>query len=112
MTDENLISLAEKSSIVFEKKVRVLRGIVVSGDIFVSSNELKESLKADFEADCAEMEGAAIAHVCSINKMPFLVIRSMSDKANGEAPENFDEFVLEAAKNSKKLILKMIEILN
>lgn len=112
LTDENLISLAEKSSIVFEKKVRVLRGIVVSGDIFVSSNELKESLKADFEADCAEMEGAAIAHVCSINKMPFLVIRSMSDKANGEAPENFDEFVLEAAKNSKKLILKMIEILN
>ena len=111
LADENLISLAQKSSSVLGEDIKVVQGVVVSGDIFVSSNELKESLKEEFEADCAEMEGAAIAHVCAINKMPFLVIRSMSDKANGEAPENFDEFVLKAAKNSKKLILKMIELL-
>lgn len=111
LADENLISLAQKSSSVLGEDIKVVQGVVVSGDIFVSSNELKESLKEEFEADCAEMEGAAIAHVCAINKMPFLVIRSMSDKANGEAPENFDEFVLKAAKNSKKLILKMIELI-
>ena len=81
---------------------------MVSGDVFVSSSELKDALQTEFNADCAEMEGAAIAHVCMLNKMPFLVIRAMSDKANGEAPGNFDEFVFEAAKNSKKLILNML----
>ncbi len=88
--------------------VFVKKGIIVSGDIFVSSVELKDTLQTDFKADCAEMEGAAIAHVCLLNKMPFLVIRSMSDKANGEAPANFDDFVIESAKNSKKLILTML----
>ena len=90
------------------KDVYVKKGIVVSGDVFVSSSELKDALQTEFNADCAEMEGAAIAHVCMLNKMPFLVIRAMSDKANGEAPGNFDEFVFEAAKNSKKLILNML----
>lgn len=88
--------------------IYVKKGIIVSGDIFVSSAELKDALQIDFKADCAEMEGAAIAHVCMLNKMPFLVIRAMSDKANGEAPSNFDEFVLEAAKNSKQLIINML----
>ena len=88
--------------------IGIKKGIIVSGDIFVSSAELKDALQIDFKADCAEMEGAAIAHVCMLNKMPFLVIRAMSDKANGEAPSNFDMFVLEAAKNSKQLIINML----
>ena len=107
IADDKLIDMASDAAKDL-KDVYVKKGIVVSGDVFVSSSELKDALKTEFNADCAEMEGAAIAHVCMLNKMPFLVIRAMSDKANGEAPGNFDEFVFEAAKNSKKLILNML----
>lgn len=107
IADDKLIDMASDAAKDL-KDVYVKKGIVVSGDVFVSSSELKDALQAEFNADCAEMEGAAIAHVCMLNKMPFLVIRAMSDKANGEAPGNFDEFVFEAAKNSKKLILNML----
>lgn len=107
IADDKLIDMASDAAKDL-KDVYVKKGIVVSGDVFVSSSELKDSLQTEFNADCAEMEGAAIAHVCMLNKMPFLVIRAMSDKANGEAPGNFDEFVFEAAKNSKKLILNML----
>ena len=107
IADDKLIDMASDAAKDL-KDVYVKKGIVVSGDVFVSSSELKDALQTEFNADCAEMEGAAIAHVCMLNKMPFLVIRAMSDKANGEAPGNFDEFVFEAAKNSKKLILNML----
>ncbi|WP_313017210.1 5'-methylthioadenosine/adenosylhomocysteine nucleosidase [Acetoanaerobium noterae] len=107
IADDKLIDMASVAAKDL-KDVYVKKGIVVSGDVFVSSSELKDALQAEFNADCAEMEGAAIAHVCMLNKMPFLVIRAMSDKANGEAPSNFDEFVFESAKNSKKLILNML----
>lgn len=105
--DEMLIERAEKSAAMLEG-INIKKGIIVSGDIFVGSSELKESLLKDFSADCAEMEGAAIAHVCYLNNIPFLVIRAMSDKANGEANSNFDEFVIMAATNSKKLIFSML----
>lgn len=107
IADDKLIDMASDAAKDL-KDVYVKKGIVVSGDVFVSSSELKDALQTELNADCAEMEGAAIAHVCMLNKMPFLVIRAMSDKANGEAPGNFDEFVFEAAKNSKKLILNML----
>ena len=58
---------------------------------------------------CTEMEGAAIAHVCYLKSKPFLVIRSMSDKADGDAPDNFNEFVLLSAENSKIFIQEMIK---
>lgn len=93
----------------FKKDVYVKKSIVVSGDVFVSSSELKMLFKQNLMQTAQKWEGAAIAHVCMLNKRcHFLVIRAMSDKANGEAPGNFDEFVFEAAKNSKKLILNML----
>lgn len=55
-----------------------------------------------------EMEGAAIAHVAVLNQVPFVVIRSISDKADGSAHVIYDEFVLEAAKHSANIVLKML----
>ena len=62
-----------------------------------------------FNAYCTEMEGAAIAQTCYLNKVPFVIIRAISDKADQSAEVNFQEFVDEAAKNSNDII---IEILN
>ena len=76
-----------------DSKYKTYIGIVASGDQFISSLEVKEQLHKDFNAWCAEMEGAAIAHVCHLCDMPFVVIRSISDKATKGNAIEFREFL-------------------
>ncbi|MBR6507533.1 MAG: 5'-methylthioadenosine/adenosylhomocysteine nucleosidase [Clostridia bacterium] len=60
-------------------------GTVVTGDCFVSTEAQREDIFAEYpDALCTEMEGAAIAHVCFNNKVPFIIIRSVSDFAADE----------------------------
>ena len=54
------------------------------------------------------MEGAAIAHACWLNRIPFVVIRAISDSADEQAEMAFDQFVLLAAKRSAELVEKML----
>ena len=109
--DERLINAAYESSLdkVKDKGFKIVKGRVATGDIFISSKELKEELANDFNAYCGEMEGAAIAHACYLNNVPFVIIRAMSDKADGSANITYDEFVIEAAENSKDIVLKMLK---
>lgn len=58
------------------------------------------------------MEGAAIAHVSSINRIPFLVIRSISDNADNNAEIDYDEFEKIAANNSSRIVLGLLDLLN
>lgn len=106
--DMRLIEAAEKAGHILPD-VNIIRGRVATGDVFVSDKGLREQIATEFGTVCAEMEGAAIAQVCHLNKMPVLVIRSMSDKANGEAMESYSEFEQLAAMNSKKLILEILK---
>jgi adenosylhomocysteine nucleosidase len=71
----------------------IIQGIIASGDQFVGSNEMKNKIKELCNPACVEMEGAAIGHVASINRIPFVVIRCMSDMAddNGESTARFNE---------------------
>ncbi len=76
-----------------DHKYHIYIGTVASGDQFISSEEKKKELHEEFGAWCAEMEGAAIAHVCHLCDKPFVVIRSISDKSvKGNAIE-FREFL-------------------
>lgn len=68
-----------------------LLGIIASGDIFVDDSALKASLRDDFGADAAEMEGAAIAQTAVANGVPFLILRTISDLAEHDASVSFDE---------------------
>ncbi len=68
------------------------RGIVASGDRFVDSAELKKDIREAFGADVCEMEGAAVAQVACAFDIPFAVLRSVSDLADGSAPESFEKF--------------------
>lgn len=100
--DQNLINAALKSKDDKEYKTKV--GRVLSGDVFVACTDKKAFLWNEFEGLCTEMEGASIGHTCYVNNIPFLVIRAISDKANGEATDNFPEFVNKAAKNSMEIL--------
>lgn len=106
--DETLISLAEKAAIEESITHKVVKGRIVSGDVFISSVEKKDFLSNQFTAYAGEMEGAAIAHTCYLNKVPFLILRAMSDKADGTAHENFEAFCQEAAVNSSNMVKNML----
>ncbi len=109
VADEKLVKAAFESSLEETKTHKIVKGRVVTGDMFISSKELKDELVNEFDAYCGEMEGAAIAHVCSLNKVPFVIIRAMSDKADGTADVVYEEFVQDAAHNSKDIVLNMLK---
>lgn len=102
--DENLINISKEVAQTNFGIDRVFVGTVVSGDVFVASNDKIKWLRDTFNGECTEMEGAAVAHVCNVLNIPFVVIRSISDKANHDANVNFDEFVKLAAQNSKTIV--------
>ncbi|MCT4621367.1 MAG: 5'-methylthioadenosine/adenosylhomocysteine nucleosidase [Marinisporobacter sp.] len=107
--DKKLVEIAVKASEKETAKYKTTTGRIASGDIFVASPEKKDFLWKEFEAFCAEMESAAIGHTAYLNKVPFVIIRAMSDKADGSAHVNFNEFVIEAANNSVEIVLSMLE---
>ena len=88
----------------------VKKGIIATGDIFVSDAEKKREIKDNFNALVCEMEGGAIAQTAVANGVPFAVIRALSDLADGSAPESYDEFEKETAYLSAKIIKSFLEI--
>ena len=78
-------------------EVRVFEGRICTGDQFVSSLEQKKEIVEGFGGLCCEMEGGAIAQICCQNKVPFVIIRAISDKADGSAEVSFTEFLKTAA---------------
>ena len=67
-------------------------GRVASGDLFVAERAAKERIIANTQALCTEMEGAAIAHVAFRNKVPFVILRAISDKADDSAEMDYPTF--------------------
>ncbi|OIJ18230.1 5'-methylthioadenosine/S-adenosylhomocysteine nucleosidase [Anaerobacillus alkalidiazotrophicus] len=106
--DSELIELAQQASSCLEG-VNVVTGRVLSGDQFIADHKKVEELDKVFSGKCVEMEGASVAHVAMLNSIPFVVIRSMSDKANGEANVNFTEFTKLASERSYTIVQNMLE---
>ncbi|GGF85404.1 5'-methylthioadenosine/S-adenosylhomocysteine nucleosidase [Paenibacillus albidus] len=105
--DPELILQAEKAC--RELKQTYLTGIVLSGDQFIASSDTVALLRDQLEGSCAEMEGAAVAQVCFMNNIPYLVIRSMSDKADGSAHVNFAEFTVAASERSHAILERILQ---
>jgi adenosylhomocysteine nucleosidase len=106
--DSRMMELAEASCRRVCSDVHAIYGRVVSGDQFISDNAVKERLINVFHGDCAEMEGAAIAHGAYLNQLPFVIIRAISDKADGSAEMDYPTFEKAAAEHSARLVEDMI----
>ena len=89
------------------ENTKIITGTIASGDIFCTDPKMKEKIKTKFNADCCEMEGAAIAQVCYLNKVPFIVIRSISDIPNGKNHIDFNQFIKLASKNCAEIIRQL-----
>jgi adenosylhomocysteine nucleosidase len=62
-----------------------------------------------FNPVSVEMEGAAIAHACYINKVPFISVRSISDKADDSAKDSYKENEIPAANEAGKFVLSLLD---
>lgn len=106
--DDQLVTLAKKICLEAIPEVGVHIGKVVSGDQFISDNTKKDWLVKIFDGYCTEMEGAAIAQTAYLNKIPFLIVRAISDKADHSAEMAYSEFEELAIKNTVKLLKGII----
>lgn len=107
--DPTMMELAKASCDRVCSDIHSLYGRVVSGDQFISDASVKDRLIQQFHGDCAEMEGASIAHGAYLNQIPFVIIRAISDKADGSAEMDYPLFEKEAAKHSARLVEEMIQ---
>lgn len=89
--------------------IKAQRGIIASGDQFISTQEQRDRIINDFGAIAAEMEGASIGHVCTMNNVRFGVLRAISDGANDDSTMDYPTFAKMAAENSIKIILELLK---
>ncbi|MBE6862112.1 MAG: 5'-methylthioadenosine/adenosylhomocysteine nucleosidase [Ruminococcus sp.] len=107
--DEKLIEAAEK--ICGEFGINSFRGRIVSGEAFISSNEVKAEIQQRLNPYAVDMESAAVGHCCYLNEMPYVSVRCISDNADDEGAMSFDEFEKIAAKRVAEIVLEMCTVL-
>ena len=107
--DPQLIQLAYDAAVDVVGKDHVFKGTIATGDQFIANSEYVQKLRNDYDAYACEMEGAAAAVVCIKYETPFVVVRALSDKADGNAHESYENFGDKAADHSSRIVLKMLD---
>lgn len=108
-SDEALRKIAVQACREVNPDIDVYEGRIASGDQFVADQSVKDNIVKNFDAYAVEMEGAAIAHTAYLNNIPFLVIRAISDKADGSAQMDYPAFEAMAIEHSVRLTLRILK---
>ena len=88
---------------------RITEGRVLTGDTFIEDEAHRRQLREELEGDCVEMEGAAVGQVCAMNDVPYLVVRAISDRADGTSDVDFEGFLKDAAYSSSQIVLHTLQ---
>ena len=99
--DKNLLQLFDG--------IYVKKGIIASGDKFIVNKEEKDNIRKLFCALCIDMESAGIAQVCYLDKVPFLVIRSITDKLDGSSKIDFETFLESSSKGVANILKEVLK---
>lgn len=103
-SSKELLDLFENSNFI--------KGTIATGDIFCTDKNMSLQIHNKFDADCVEMEGAAIAQVCFLCNKKFIIIRSISDVVNGTNEIDYDNFFVESSEKVAHLIFDTISKIN
>ncbi|MBQ4377970.1 MAG: 5'-methylthioadenosine/adenosylhomocysteine nucleosidase [Treponema sp.] len=114
--DKNMISAAKKAFAETEfskgedgkEPHKMIEGRIATGDQFISEKDVKNRINEEFSPACVEMEGAAIAHACFLNKIPFVILRCMSDMADDLSSNGYEFNEGVAAELSARVVEKML----
>lgn len=107
-SDDELLKLSKTIANSFESSSKCYVGKIITGEVFITHNE-REILIEQFNPLCVDMESASVAHTCYVNRLPFIVIRSMTDNVNEKSSNSFEENIDMASLNSIKFVEKLIK---
>ncbi|MCI8654659.1 MAG: 5'-methylthioadenosine/adenosylhomocysteine nucleosidase [Clostridia bacterium] len=109
ISDEQLVKKFEKIiKEINNKEIKIKVGTIATGDIFCTEIKMKNKIKEKFQADAIEMEAASIAQVCYLDKIPFIILRSISDTPNGKNKITFEQYLELASKRCAEILKKAI----
>ncbi len=109
--DKELRALAVRAAKETAPELGVFEGRICSGDQFIAGSAQKELIRSRFGGMCCEMEGAAAAQVCHLNRIPWVVIRAISDKADETGDVDYPSFAAKAAQVCAGIVRAMLEAL-
>ncbi len=109
--DKELTDKTESVFAALDLGVELYKGMIATGDKFVSEDSLKAEIVNNFHAYCVEMEGAAIAQAAMLNNIKCVVIRAISDKADNSANVDYRTFEAKAIENMSKISLALVDSL-
>ena len=109
--DESLRNKAREAIKVAAPDLGIFEGRICSGDQFICDQEVKDAIVRDVGGICCEMEGCGIAQACFLNNIPFLIIRAISDKADGSEIMDYPEFEAKAARDCAAATLELLKTL-
>lgn len=106
-SDKTLIKNIKQALRDIDEDFNIHIGVIATGDIFLTDIEMKDKIRTEFNAECVEMEGAAIAQTCKLNNIPFVVIRGISDIPNGENLIDFNTYLEMISKRVADVLEKL-----
>ena len=109
--DEKLRELAIECNQKVNPEIQAFPGRVVSGDQFISDKDVKERISSLFHPMCVEMEGAGIAQAAYLNKVSYVIIRAISDKADNSATMDYPTFEKKAIAHSVRLMKELLPMI-
>ena len=92
-----------------EDGINAIGGRIASGDQFIASAEQKARIVESFGAIACEMESGAVAHAAYLNETPFVILRAISDSADGSSHMDYPTFLPLAAERSYQMVKKFLE---
>ena len=107
--DPHLRKVAVSAASQVVGKAHVFEGRIASGEAFVASQQYVDFLRNRFDAYAVESEGGPVARIAHEFRVPVVVIRTLSDKADGRARESYANFAQDAADNSARVVLTMLK---
>jgi adenosylhomocysteine nucleosidase len=87
---------------------RIVEGVIVTGDVFMSDAARRDEIRSSLSGSAVEMEGAAMVQACRQFSVPCLVVRSITDRADGQAMSNYKQFIAAASENAAALVTAII----
>lgn len=111
-SDENLVKkcIIAMKNLEKDNDFNVHTGVIASADQFCTDKKIAESVLNEFGALCVEMESAAVAQICKLDNVPFVIIRSISDSPNGNNNIDFDEYLKIASKRVAIFLKELVKI--
>ena len=108
--DKELAAKAINAAHEAAPETKTVKGRVCTSDRFIETPEQADAITSVFGGECCEMEGGAIAQVCYMNHVPFVIIRGICDTLHGEAQQsNYSEIEAQIAKLCASITKNMIE---